>query len=235
MQRSFADAGFLMKAISVVLIVLGVFGLVSGFTLAYNVERAGVEEEGQAFLEDLRQQMAQQLGLPLEDPDLQEAQEGAESNPTEGEESLPETEPAQQTEAPTEPDAGTLDEEAAQTQEEHKQGISKADVISYFHFIAMLTLFEGMVQLLAGLIGLLRHSKPEAQGLPIFMAIAMLAVWVVRLIFGDGNLISAVATLVLPGAYLYASIALRKTRGKGPGSIGGSRMLRPPLSRGGRR
>ena len=42
MQRSFTDAGFLMKAISVVLIVLGVFGLVSGFTLAYNVERAGI-------------------------------------------------------------------------------------------------------------------------------------------------------------------------------------------------
>lgn len=218
MQRSFADAGFLMKAISVVLIILGVFGLVSGFTLAYNVERAGVEEEGQAFLEELRLQMAQQLGLPLEEPE-QDIQADDEALPEEG----------------TAPESGASEADASQTPETGPQGISKADVLSYFNFIAMLTLFEGMVQALAGLIGLLRHNRPEAQGLPIFMAIAMLAVWVARLVFGDGNLLSAAATLVLPGAYLYASIALRKTRGSSPGGVGRSRTLRAPLPRGGKR
>ena len=228
MQRSFTDAGFLMKAISVVLIVLGVFGLVSGFTLAYNVERAGREEEGQVFLEELRLQMAQQLGLPLEDPALQPAEEeGAQTAPSEGEGALEASPEAS-------PEAGAPEEDAAATPEPAPQGVSKEDVLSYFQFVAMLTIFEGMVQLLAGLIGLLRHGKPEAQGLPIFMAIAMLLVWLVRLIFGDGNLLSAAATLVLPGAYLYASLALRKTRGSS-GSLGRSRTLRPPLSRGGKR
>lgn len=186
-----------MKALSIILLIMAAIGLVMSVPLIWQIDRADNSEEGRAFLEELRQQMATELDLPLEEPPEPTPspvpEEGTES--TEGTEAVP--------------PAG----DALEATPEPIQGVRTEDVINYFMYITTMSIIDAVLQLFVGLVGLLRWNKPDRQGLPIAMGIIMLVWMIVRVVLmgiSADTIMSHLMNVLLPVAFIWASVSNRK-------------------------
>lgn len=182
-----------MKALSIILLILAAIGLVMSVPLIWQIERADNSEEGRAFLEDLRQQMAMELDLPLEEP------EDPEPTPV--------------------PDETAGEEVAAEGEleptPEPVQGVRTEDVINYFLYITTLSIIDAVLQLFTGLVGLLRWNKPNKQVLPMAMGIIMLVWMIIRVVLTGismDTIFTHLMNLILPAAFIWTAVRNRQNR-----------------------